>query len=97
MKSGRERGVSGLAGVVVAVAVLGLASFGSVGCATRGRVSALEQRVTALETRVDSVSATAERAVTNSEKAQQAAERAADRADDAARTSEAIFKKHVSK
>jgi outer membrane murein-binding lipoprotein Lpp len=67
------------------------------GCATRGSVSDLERRVDALETRLDDVSATAERAVTGAEAAQAAAERAADRADDAARTSEAIFRKGVSK
>ncbi len=81
----------------LAVPLLALMAAPTVGCATRGRVADLEQRVDALESRVDAVSASAERAVTGAEAAQRAAERAADRADDAARTSEAIFRKGVSK
>ena len=81
----------------LAGALLVALALPSVGCATRGRVTELEQRVEALESRVYAVSATAERAVSGAEAAQRAAERAADRADDAARMSEAIFRKGVSK
>lgn len=80
--------------LAVLVATMGTAATG---CATRGRVADLERRVDALESRIESVSATAERAVSSAEAAQAAAERAAARADDAARTSEAIFRKGVSK
>lgn len=82
---------------VALAATLALALTPLAGCATRGSVRDLEQRVTTLEQRLDDVSATAERAVSGAEAAQAAAERAADRADDAARTSEAIFRKGVSK
>ena len=84
----------GRAGLIGAAA-LGL--LASSGCATRGRVEKLEQRVGALEARVDAVDRTAQKAADSAAAAQTAAERAAARADDAARTAEAIFKKHVSK
>jgi murein lipoprotein len=89
--------IRSIAGRTLAGALLIVLAAPSIGCATRGRVTELEQRVDALESRVDAVSASAERAVTGAEAAQRAAERAADRADDAARTSEAIFRKGVSK
>jgi outer membrane murein-binding lipoprotein Lpp len=88
------RGSSALAPALGLALLLGLSSLG---CATRGRVADLERRVDALESRVEQVSTTAERAVSSAEAAQAAAQRAADRADDAARTSEAIFRKGVSK
>lgn len=86
----RSRGHWMLAAAVVA-------ALASSGCATRGRVESLEQRVDALESRVDGVERTAEQAASSAAEAQRAAERAAERADDAARTSEAIFRKGVSK
>jgi outer membrane murein-binding lipoprotein Lpp len=67
------------------------------GCATSGRVTTLEQRVQTLESRVDAVDRKADQAESRAESAEKSAQQAADRADDAARTSEAIFKKHVSK
>jgi outer membrane murein-binding lipoprotein Lpp len=90
------RGWTGRTPLAIAGAGL-LASLGSVGCATSGRVTTLEQRVSALESRVDGVDRTARQAESDAAAAQKAAQSAADRADDAARTAEAIFKKHVSK
>ncbi len=82
---------------VVCVAALG-------GCATSGRVDALEGRIEAVSRKADDAAAaaaaaqkTANSAVTRAEAAEAAAKAAAQRADDAARTSEAIFKKRVSK
>ena len=89
--------IRSISGRWLAGALLMMVAAPSIGCASRGRVSELEQRVDALESRVEAVSATSERAVSGAEAAQRAAERAADRADDAARTSEAIFRKGVSK
>jgi outer membrane murein-binding lipoprotein Lpp len=70
---------------------------GTSGCATTGRVEALEERVDALESKIDAVDQKAEQAEETARDAQRAAESAAQRADDAARTSEAIFKKSVHK
>jgi outer membrane murein-binding lipoprotein Lpp len=62
----------------------------SAGCASTGRVDALEKRVDDLSSRLEAVSQKADAAERN-------AAAAAQRADEAARTSEAIFKKRISK
>jgi hypothetical protein len=74
------------------------------GCATNGRVQALERRVDELETRLIAVSERAEaaelaaqKAAAQSKDAEDAAAFAAQRAHQAARTTEVIFKHRVPK
>ena len=74
------------------------------GCATSGRVEALERRVSELESRLDRVSQQAEaaeiaaqKAVAQAKDAEDAAAFAAQRAHQAARTTEVIFKHNVPK
>jgi murein lipoprotein len=83
------------------------ASLALAGCATSGdleklesRVAALEQstaRIDALEQKVDDVAAAADRATRAAAAAEASARDAATSADNAARKSDAIFKKSVSK
>ena len=74
------------------------------GCATTGRVDALEKRLDEVSRKADDAASaaanaqkTATSAASRADAAEQQAKAAAQRADDAARTSEAIFKKRVSK
>ncbi|HBZ72307.1 MAG TPA: hypothetical protein DEP35_22265 [Deltaproteobacteria bacterium] len=74
------------------------------GCATSGRVDALEKRLDDVSRKADDAAAaaanaqkTANSAVSRAEAAEAQAKISAQKADEAARTSEAIFKKRVSK
>jgi hypothetical protein len=86
----------------ILLSVLFVASLG--GCATTGRVDALEQRLNDVSRKADDAAAaaanaqkTANSAASRADAAEAQAKAAAQRADDAARTAEAIFKKRVSK
>jgi len=82
-----------MAGSVVVLAL----AVGSIGCASNGRVDALEKRIDELSARVDGVEGKADLAVSRAEAAEKSAAAAVERADEAARTAEAIFNKSVRK
>jgi Alanine-zipper, major outer membrane lipoprotein len=86
----------------ILLSVLLVTSLG--GCATTGRVDALEKRLDEVSRKADDAATaaanaqkTANSAASRADAAEAQAKAAAQRADDAARTAEAIFKKRVSK